>query len=208
MNNCTCNEGVALSCNVHYPPPNPNGFVDTQPKQKPKEHPFPGNELVLKYEREGTGPYSGTTILDSDWTDDINRANLLSSEVVEFDDEGKQWPKYVSDEISYRSSEEDRIRFWGEYPTQRHRRYHRPVLDIDFPVKVIPSSTEGHFHLYMDIEMPWPKYKKLLEALSEAGIIEPGYAEASINRMATHVRLPWIKKSSPEDSVHKGNESL
>lgn len=73
---------------------------------------------------------------------------------------------------------------------------HRPVLDIDFPVQVIPSSTPGHFHLYIDKAMSWSKYERLLNALSAAGIIEEGYASVSKERGYTSVRLPWVKKKA------------
>lgn len=71
---------------------------------------------------------------------------------------------------------------------------HKPVLDLDFPCKLVPSSTPGHFHLYMDCDLSWPQYKKLLTVLAEVGIIETGYLQASIERGYTAVRLPWIKK--------------
>lgn len=71
---------------------------------------------------------------------------------------------------------------------------HRPILDIDFPATVIPSSTSGHGHLYIDKPMTWEHYEKLLNVLAEVGIIEPGYADASIERQHTAVRLPWVKK--------------
>lgn len=73
---------------------------------------------------------------------------------------------------------------------------HRPILDIDFPAALIPSSTEGHFHLYLDKPMTWKQYRKLLGVLAEVGIIEPGYADASISRGYSSTRLPWIKKES------------
>lgn len=73
---------------------------------------------------------------------------------------------------------------------------HRPVLDIDFMAKLIPSSTPGHFHLYLDRPLGWEPYKKLLLALAEAGIIEGGYATASIERGYSAVRLPWITKQN------------
>mgnify|MGYP006949394450 CR=1 FL=1 len=72
--------------------------------------------------------------------------------------------------------------------------YHRPVLDIDMPVKVVPSSTSGHFHLFIDKELSWKRYRKLLKALVAAGIIEWGYLGASEERGFTGVRLPWKKK--------------
>lgn len=79
-----------------------------------------------------------------------------------------------------------------EYPQPTG--WHKPVLDIDFPAQLIPSSTEGHFHLYLDKELPWDKYQRLLTALAEAGVIEVGYANASIARGYTSVRLPWVSK--------------
>jgi hypothetical protein len=72
---------------------------------------------------------------------------------------------------------------------------HRPVLDIDFPAKLVPSSTPGHFHLYLDCPMDWETYETLLVDLAGAGVIQPGYAAASISRKATSVRLPWIRKA-------------
>jgi hypothetical protein len=71
---------------------------------------------------------------------------------------------------------------------------HRPVLDIDFPATLLPSSTPGHHHLYLDVPMHWERYRKLLEALAEAGVVETGYVAASISRGYTAVRLPWVRK--------------
>lgn len=73
-------------------------------------------------------------------------------------------------------------------------RYHRPVLDIDFPAALVPSTTPGHFHLYLDKVLTWEKYEKLLRVLAEVGIIEQGYANVSIERRHTAVRVPWIRK--------------
>lgn len=75
---------------------------------------------------------------------------------------------------------------------------HKVVLDLDLPAKLIPSSTEGHFHLYVDHELTWEKYKALLVALGEAGILEEGYVRASLAREFTAVRLPWVHKPAPE----------
>jgi len=72
--------------------------------------------------------------------------------------------------------------------------WHAPVLDIDLPCHLEPSSTPGHFHLFIDKPMPWSAYVKVLEVLAEAGILQRGYADASIERGATYVRLPWVRK--------------
>lgn len=71
---------------------------------------------------------------------------------------------------------------------------HRPVLDIDIPIKVVPSSTPGHSHLFIDVAMTWEDYEKLLWALAAAGIVEEGYVHASVRRGHTSVRLPHVRK--------------
>ena len=76
---------------------------------------------------------------------------------------------------------------------------HKLVLDIDFPAKLLPSSTPGHFHLFIDKEMSWEAYQEVLEVLADAGIIEYGYRGASEERGFTGVRVPWKKKSNVED---------
>jgi hypothetical protein len=76
------------------------------------------------------------------------------------------------------------------YDTDRHA----PVLDIDVPAYLVPSSTPGHSHLYIDVSMSWRTYKKLLRAMVKAGILEKGYVKASIRRRHTAVRVPWLKK--------------
>lgn len=76
---------------------------------------------------------------------------------------------------------------------------HKPVLDIDLPVKLIPSTTEGHFHLMIDKEMDWEDYQRLLWVLADIGIVEEGYASASDERGYTAVRLPWISKDDDRE---------
>ena len=71
---------------------------------------------------------------------------------------------------------------------------HKLILDLDLPAQLIPSTTAGHFHLYVDKEIPWRTYKKLLKVLAQAGLIEQGYANVSLERGYTAARLPWIKK--------------
>lgn len=74
---------------------------------------------------------------------------------------------------------------------------HKVVLDIDVPAKLVPSSTPGHSHLYIDAEMSWEHYSAILIALGAAGVLEEGYVKASLSRKHTAVRLPWVKKPDP-----------
>jgi hypothetical protein len=74
---------------------------------------------------------------------------------------------------------------------------HAVTLDLDHHAELIPSSTEGHYHLYIDVPMEWWRYKLLLRVLAFCGVIEKGYAKASINKGGSFLRLPWIKKDIP-----------
>jgi hypothetical protein len=71
---------------------------------------------------------------------------------------------------------------------------HRPVLDIDLDAVLVPSSTPGHHHLYIDKLMSWETYTELLQALAKAGIVQQGFVDVSLKRGASMVRLPWVKK--------------
>lgn len=74
---------------------------------------------------------------------------------------------------------------------------HAPVIDIDLPCQLVPSSTPGHHHLYIDVAVPWDRYVAVLEAMAAAGIVQPGYVEACKSRGFTSVRLPWKHKELP-----------
>lgn len=71
---------------------------------------------------------------------------------------------------------------------------HAPCIDIDVPIRAIPSTTPDHWHLYIEKPMSWWRYRILLKALVWAGVVEPGYYYVSVKRKGTHVRLPWVKK--------------
>lgn len=73
---------------------------------------------------------------------------------------------------------------------------HAPAFDIDFPCELIPSSTPGHFHLYIDKPMSWEEYRILLHALAAVGIIEDGYYHASVREQQTFLRPPGHLKEA------------
>lgn len=78
------------------------------------------------------------------------------------------------------------------YPIYKNT--HAPALDIDIPSRLVPSSTPGHFHLYLEHQMTWRRYKRLLRALYKAGIIQRGFYKLSVKRGATFLRKPGVKK--------------
>jgi hypothetical protein len=71
---------------------------------------------------------------------------------------------------------------------------HTVMLDLDMPVTLMESSTPDHYHLYIDHVMSWSKYRKLLDALRKAGLIEQGFYDASVRNHATMLRPPWVRK--------------
>lgn len=81
---------------------------------------------------------------------------------------------------------------------------HAPALDVDFPCRVLPSSTWGHSHLYIDKAMTWREYKRFLKALVKVGIIEKGYYNAAMNSKQTMLRKPGVSKNPvPVDPLIK-----
>lgn len=124
---------------------------------------------------------------------DIHRAQIVTSEVR----------KHREDDPTYTSESEE----FGIKPEHAwYPRTHKPVLDIDMPVKIFPSSTEGHFHLFIDKEMSWEDYCKLMNTMADVGLLEQGYVNASIARGYSAIRLPWIKKEGLEEVKVKMNE--
>lgn len=65
---------------------------------------------------------------------------------------------------------------------------HVVAIDIDLPCHLIETSPGKH-HLIVEKAMPWDQYRLILVALEAAGIIEPGYLEASLARRATYLRI-------------------
>ncbi len=66
---------------------------------------------------------------------------------------------------------------------------HAPVIDIDFPARLVPSKTPGHYHLYLDVEMPWAKYQRLLRSLLTAGIIDKNFYDLTIEHKQSFARV-------------------
>ena len=73
---------------------------------------------------------------------------------------------------------------------------HYPVIDLDVPVHLVPSSTPGHSHLYIDKEVSRGQFESILWALTDAGIVEDGYYAMFIKRGRADVRLPWVQKGA------------
>ena len=80
------------------------------------------------------------------------------------------------------------------------RGYHQPVIDIDGNlVRLIPSTTPGNYHLYLDKPMTWDDYTALLAILRRNRYIEAGWYESARRHGYTAVRPPWVHKGDTVD---------
>lgn len=68
--------------------------------------------------------------------------------------------------------------------------FQAPAIDLDFPVDLIPSLTEGHFHLYLNKRLTWEQYKKLLNVMIEVGLVQKGWVESGSKWGCTFLRKP------------------
>ncbi len=84
---------------------------------------------------------------------------------------------------------------------------HMPVIDIDLPCMLVPSSKPGHFHLYINRAMTWSKYVAILEALEAAGVIQEGYLHHSKRRGYTTVRYPGVTKQNELERIEDTEDS-
>lgn len=73
---------------------------------------------------------------------------------------------------------------------------HMPVIDCDYGIQAVASSTPGHYHLYIDRELTWPQYRALLDGMYKAGLIEQAWYENALKDQRTYVRLPHVKKET------------
>ena len=78
---------------------------------------------------------------------------------------------------------------------------HTLMLDLDYPVTLMPSSTVGHYHLYADHLMTWRKYRAVLKAMAAAGLIEHGYYRAAMRQGSTMLRPPWVEKQRTQPNL-------
>lgn len=77
------------------------------------------------------------------------------------------------------------------------RGLHAPVVDLDVPAYLVPSSRPGHSHLYIDVEMSRKRWMILMLGFWLSGVVEFGYIAWSLRRGQNHVRVPWAKKGDP-----------
>jgi len=63
------------------------------------------------------------------------------------------------------------------------------------PARLVSSSSEGHFHLYLETEIGWNAYLRLMRAMAEVGLLETGWVDLSERRKMAMLRKPGVKKA-------------
>ncbi len=74
--------------------------------------------------------------------------------------------------------------------------WHAPTLDIDFPALLLPSSSEGKHHLYIDYPMLWKDYVKMLKMLGDVGLCQKKWVQGALVEQGSLLRAPGVYKSS------------
>jgi hypothetical protein len=71
---------------------------------------------------------------------------------------------------------------------------HLPLFDIDYNASLHPSTTPGHYHLYLNKPITWRKYKRVIKAMAKAGLVQDGFCKYTIQRKQAFLRPPGVKK--------------
>ena len=75
---------------------------------------------------------------------------------------------------------------------------HAVVIDMDHRARLVPSSTAGHSHLYIDELLTWREYRAFLSGMYRSGLIDASVFWRSLDREATYVRPPGVSKTAEE----------
>ena len=142
--------------------------------------------------------------------DDVSTGRVPVRDVTK----GNAWSSYAK--LDFKFNPDD---FYCRAGLGTHRDdvVHLPVFDVDhmpdkltaegstyeaavrklFPkgdITWVPSTTEGHHHVYVEWPMLWGDYKGALTQMVTLGIVQDGYKGASFTKGATYVRMQHVKK--------------
>jgi hypothetical protein len=77
-----------------------------------------------------------------------------------------------------------------------------PLLEISTYMKIVPSSSKGHFHLYLESAVcTWDQYLELLTVMKEAGWIDEGFVDRSKTYKRSFLLKPGITRDDIKDII-------
>lgn len=82
-------------------------------------------------------------------------------------------------------------------PNEDEGAMHLPIFDFDYPIAVVPSSTPGHYHLYLSKPLEWGTYKLLLQAFAQHNLLQHAWVNRAITDRTAALRLPGHTKPPP-----------
>ena len=153
----------------------------------------PGLEALLRSRRLFTNvrwqDYASAGESDRDDVDDLSQAEAASSQRA--DDHSRHAIMFDIDLPARITMEDGLVVDKGDGHS-----FVWPFLAWNLGIRswLIPSSTEGHSHLYVDCDLLWDDVLRILRQFERAGVVELGYLLASEKRGFTALRLPWIQK--------------
>ena len=69
-----------------------------------------------------------------------------------------------------------------------------PSFEVKVPMRALPSSTDGHFHLYFDAEVTAAAHETLLDAFEGAGLIGGDFRALAKRNGTTLLVKPGLRK--------------
>ena len=84
---------------------------------------------------------------------------------------------------------------------------HKLVLDLDFECRLVPSSSPGCYHLYLDgLDLRADQAGNLVRAMMRNGMLEPGFAKTMAHDGRVCVRTTYTKKFRPKPAKGEGHK--
>lgn len=80
---------------------------------------------------------------------------------------------------------------------------HKLFIDLDVEHWYVPSSTEGHGHLYVNVDLTPEELQELMNTLAGYGIVGKGWAYQVQGRGENTFRLPGHYKTEQEKQLDK-----
>lgn len=142
---------------------------------------------------------------------------------VDFEDDSYECDWVVADDATSANCWSSFAKVQGEQDEWGEPKWHLPCFDVDVPFDTaslhlvnnefgafiapnwIPSTTEGHHHVYIDHPYEFTDYCNRLQRLVDLGIVEEGYLRSTERRGSTMVRLPHVRKESTAVTVAVNN---
>lgn len=67
-------------------------------------------------------------------------------------------------------------------------------IELGVPAYLLPSSTAGHHHAYIDVEMKWRPYRALCKAMASVGLLEEAFVDLTISHGMSMLIRPGLTK--------------